>query len=281
MNYFLLNSLKINKFLYEGQYIKIEWYSALIVLGALIALSMILKEAKRYNYQTDFVFNMCFWAIMFGIVGARAYYVIFELDRFPDFWSIFKIWEGGLAIYGGIIAGFITIFLYCKKYKVRVIRMLDFIAPALLLAQAIGRWGNFFNGEAYGGPVSLSFLESLHLPKFIIDGMYITKEASYMHPTFLYESLWCLLGVVIILIFRRLKKTKVGQPTALYLMWYGIGRFFIESMRYDSLMLGGFRVSQIVSIVLVIIGVVIVMVTSRKGLYQDLYDQDDNQVLRF
>ena len=257
----------------------IEWYSVLIVVGAILALIMIIKEAKRYGYPSDFVFNMCFWSIIVGIIGARLYYVVFNLDLYTNFWDIFKIWEGGLAIHGGIIFGAITCYLYCKKYKVRTVRMLDFIAPAMLLAQAIGRWGNFFNGEAHGAVTSLESLQNLHIPEFIIDGMYI--GGAHYQPTFLYESLWCLLGVIILLIVRRLKVTKVGQPTALYLMWYGLGRFFIETMRTDSLMLGGFKVAQIVSVIMILIGLIVIMITGRKGRYEDLYDQDEKETVKF
>ena len=257
----------------------IEWYSVLIVVGAILALIMILKEAKRYGYPSDFVFNMCFWSIIVGIIGARLYYVVFNLDLYTNLGDIFKIWEGGLAIHGGIIFGAITCYLYCKKYRVRTVRMLDFIAPALLLAQAIGRWGNFFNQEAHGAVTTLESLQKLHIPEFIIDGMNI--GGIYYQPTFLYESLWCLLGVIILLIVRRLKVTKVGQPLALYLMWYGLGRFFIETMRTDSLMLGGFKVAQIVSVIMILIGLIVIMITGRKGRYEDLYDQDEKQTVKF
>ena len=157
--------------------------------------------------------------------------------------------------------------------------MLDFVAPALLLAQAIGRWGNFFNQEAHGAATTLEHLQSLHIPDFIIEGMNI--GGVYYEPTFLYESLWCLLGFIIILIIRRLKITKVGQPTAVYLMWYGLGRFFIEMMRTDSLMLGGFKVAQIVSVIMIIIGLLMIMITGRKGRYEDLYDQDRTETIHF
>ena len=240
---------------------------------------MIMKEAKRHNYPTDFVFNMCFWAIIFGIIGARIYFVVFNLDLYTNFWDIFKIWEGGLAIHGGIIFGLLTCLIYCKKYKARLVRLLDFVAPALLLAQAIGRWGNFFNQEAHGAATTLEHLQNLHIPQFIIDGMNI--GGIYYEPTFLYESLWCLVGLIIILIVRRIQITKVGQPTAIYLMWYGIGRFVIESMRTDSLMLGGFKVAQIVSVVMIIIVLLMLMITSRKGRYEDLYDQDSTNAVRF
>lgn len=259
--------------------ISIKWYSVLILLGATIAIVMTMREGKRYNYSKDYIFNMLFWAIIFGIIGARLYYVLFNLNLYTNFVDIFKVWERGLAIHGGIIFGLITIIIYCHKYHVRTIRMTDFIVPGLILAQAIGRWGNFFNGEAHGVATSLSQLQALHIPNFIIEGMHI--EGIYYQPTFLYESLWCLLGFLILLVIRRLKYTKVGQPTAFYLMWYGVGRFFIEGMRTDSLMLGGFRVAQIVSVIFFIVGLGILMITSRRGRFEDLYNKSSDQQIRF
>lgn len=269
----------MDRYIFSIGDVNIEWYSVLIVIGAILAIIMIILEAKRYGYPKDFVFNMCFWTIIMGIIGARLYYVLFNLDLYTNIVDVFKIWEGGLAIHGGIIFGLITCFLYCKKYKVRTVRMVDFIVPALLLAQAIGRWGNFFNGEAHGAVTSLGALQNLHIPDFIIEGMNI--GGVYYQPTFLYESLWCLLGVIVILIVRRLKITKVGQPTAIYLMWYGLGRFFIETMRTDSLMLGGFKVAQIVSVIMIIVGLIVIMITGRKGRYEDLYDQDEQETIKF
>ena len=257
----------------------IKWYSLLILIAVILGYLIINNEAKRFNIRNDFMFNILFWVIIFGIIGARAYYVLFNLELYDSFWEACKIWEGGLAIHGGIIAGVLVILLYCKKYKVRSIRMFDFLAPALLLAQAIGRWGNFFNGEAHGPATTLAHLQNLHIPEFIINGMNI--DGIYYTPTFLYESIWCLVGFLLLLIIRRLKITKVGQPFALYLMWYGLGRFIIESMRTDSLMLGGFKMAQIVSVIMIFIGLIIIMITGRKGRYEDLYDQDENEVIRF
>lgn len=269
----------MNRYIFTIGNFKLEWYSALIIVGAMIGISMVLKEAKRYKYSTDYIFNMLFWAIIFGIIGARVYYVLFNLELYNSFWDACKIWEGGLAIHGGLIAGILVILLYSKKYNVRAIRIFDFLAPAMILAQAIGRWGNFFNMEAHGPATTLAHLQSLHIPEFIINGMKI--NGTYYTPTFLYESIWCLIGFIILLIVRRLKITKVGQPFAVYLMWYGLGRFIIESMRTDSLMLGGFKVAQIISVLMILFGLIIIMITSRKGRYEDLYDQDENDIVRF
>ena len=163
---------------------EIMWYSFLLLIGVIVGIVLLLREGKKQNYPTDFLFNLCFWTIIFGFIGARAYYVIFNWSQYAsDPISIFKIWEGGLAIHGGLVAGFITMALYCHKYKVRLFKIVDMAVPGVILAQAIGRWGNFFNMEAHGGIVMRSTLENLHIPEFIINGMYI--NGNYYHPTFL------------------------------------------------------------------------------------------------
>ncbi len=259
-------------------FISIKWYSVLILIGVIIAMFIIIREAKRYDYSPEFVFNLLFWTIIVGIIGARLYYVVFNYEMYNNFFDIFKIWEGGLAIHGGIIFGTITAILYCKRYKVRTIRMVDFIVPGMLIAQAIGRWGNFFNQEAHGSATTLEHLQSLHIPNFVINGMSI--DGIYYHPTFLYESLACFIGFIIILIIRRFRFIKVSQPTAFYLIWYGVIRFFIESLRTDSLMLGGFKAAQIVSIIMIIIGIILLINAFKKKKYEDLYNKSQNQQLK-
>jgi len=236
--------------------INIKWYAIMILIGIIIAWILTLGESKRNGLPKFFITNLMFYCIIFGIIGARIYYVVFNLDYYTSSpLEIIKIWNGGLAIHGGIIAGLITTIIYSKKYKVNVLKVLDIIAPSVILAQGIGRWGNFFNQEAYGSEVSLSFLKSLHIPSFIIKGMKI--DGIYYHPTFLYESIFCLLGFLLLVGFRSSKSTKTGSTFSLYLIWYGILRFFIESLRTDSLMLGNVKVAQLVSIVMVVIGLMI------------------------
>ena len=250
----------------------IRWYSALILVGVILAIVLIKKEGKRFAISGDDMFNMAFWTIIIGIIGARLYYVLFNFSLYKhDPVSILKIWEGGLAIHGGIIAGVLTVLFYCKKHELRFIRVTDIAAPALILAQAIGRWGNFFNSEAHGAATSLAHLKALHIPAFIIKGMHISGV--YYEPTFLYESLFCLLGFIIMIIIRRTKYIKVGVITSFYLIYYATVRFFIESMRTDSLMLGGFKMAQIVSVIMFIIGLVSLILIIRKGKYEDLYNQ--------
>lgn len=236
--------------------ITIYWYSVLIVISVCIGIFFSIKIAKKNGLGRDFIMDLIFYLIPVGIIGARIYYVIFNFSVFKDnLLDIFKIWEGGLAIYGVVIASIIFIIFYCKKKKKDVLLTIDTLIPYLILGQGIGRWGNFINKEAHGAITTFEYLKSLHLPNFIINGMYI--NGNYYIPTFLYESLWCILGFIILLIIR--KKDNFNHKGILlfsYFIWYGIGRFFIEGLRTDSLYLGIFRVSQIVSIILILVGTI-------------------------
>jgi len=257
-------------------FFQIKWYSFLICIALILGIFLITKEAKRFKISDDFITNLIFWTVIIGFIGARIYFVIFNWDYYSIHTDeIYKIWEGGIAIHGGIIFGSLFILLYTKKYKVKTLKIFDIIAPALLLAQAIGRWGNFFNGEAHGPVTTLAFLEKLHLPQFIIDGMNI--GGIYYQPTFLYESIWCLVGVLILLIVRRMKYTKIGNIASMYLIWYSIGRFFIEGLRTDSLMLGDFKIAQIISIVLFFIGILLLILSKKKSKLENLYNEVEEQ----
>lgn len=252
-----------------------KWYTLTMLVAVILGISLIQQETKNYKIKQDFVFNMIFWTIIFGIIGARLYFVIFNWDYFSTNLSeIYKTWEGGLAIHGGIIGGLLTIYIYCKKYKVRMVRYLDFISVPLLLSQAIGRWGNFFNSEAHGVATTAEQLKKIFVPNFIIEGMKI--DGVYYTPTFFYESVASFILFIIFLIIRRGKYTKVGTMTGLYLIGYGIIRFFIEMSRTDALLLGGFKIAQIVSLIMIIIGLVIITINSRKSKFEDLYNDKNN-----
>ena len=243
--------------------ITIYWYSVTMLLAVLTGVYLAINESKKQGMHS-FVSDLVTYIIVFGIIGARLYYVTFNFDSYKNnLLSIFAIWEGGIAIYGAIIGGFLAIVYLAIKRKQSIIKTTDIIVPGLILAQAIGRWGNFFNGEAHGTRVSLQFLESLQLPKFIINGMYI--NGSYYHPTFLYESVWCILGFILLIVIRKLTKRKTGIMTYSYFIWYGIGRVFIEGLRTDSLYLGNFRISQIVSVILIIVGILGIIISITKG----------------
>lgn len=271
----------MNPVLFEFAGIEIRWYSVLILVACFAVLYLAKNEAERFGIPRDYIFNMLFWALIFGIIGARLYYVLFNLEVYlADPMEILKVWHGGLAIHGGLISGLITILLYCKKYKVRTVRILDFITVPLLLGQAIGRWGNFFNQEAHGAATTVIHLKTLFIPDFIINGM--TIDGVTYTPTFLYESIVCLIAFVVLLIIRRGKYVKVGTMTASYLLIYGILRFFIEMSRTDALMIAGFKIAQIVSVIMIIIGLGMIMIITKRGKFEDLYNDAGNSTnIRF
>lgn len=271
----------MNPILFDLGVIKIYWYSIMILAGCLVGYLVCIKEAKRFGINKEFMTNLFFYIIIFAIIGARLYYVAFNWDYYSTHINeIIRIWEGGLAIHGGVILGLLFTIFYTKKYKVPIFRILDIIVVGLIIGQAIGRWGNFFNGEAHGGITTLSHLQSLHIPEFIINGMKI--GGNYYEPAFLYESLWCIIGFIAMLIIRRLHYIKVGQITSIYLIWYGLGRFFIEAIRTDSLMLFNFKIAQIVSILMIITGIIIFILKSRGSRFENQYnDRSDIGEIRF
>ncbi len=257
-------------------FIQIYWYSIFILLGMALGMFIVLREAKRKHFNENTVTDLIFWTVIWGVIGARFHYVIYNLDYYSLHQAeIFEIWNGGLAIHGGIIFGTLYVIYFAKKRKIHILKLTDLCAPGLIAGQMIGRWGNFFNGEAYGACFAeRAVLEKLPLPKFIIDGMYIPKEGKYCQPTFLYESIWNLIGLVILLFLRKIKYIKEGQITGFYLVWYSAGRFVIEGMRQDSLMLGNFKVAQIISVILLITGLVLIWFRIRKGRFEYLYNEN-------
>lgn len=239
----------------------IHWYALIILAGVALAVYLASKEGPKKNISADDVTDFILIAFPLAILGARLYYVIFEWSYYRQHLNeVFAIWNGGLAIYGGLITGAIVLFVFSYYRLIKPIDFLDIAVPGVMIAQSIGRWGNFVNQEAFGKKVaSLDYL-----PEFIRNQMYI--DGSYRIPTFLYESLWNLVGFVIILVLRRRPNFfKQGEITAFYLIWYGCGRFVIEGMRTDSLMLMGLRVSQWLSAILVIAGLVFVISRRRKA----------------
>ncbi len=255
--------------------VKIYWYSIMILAGLLIGGTLAINEAKKWKINEDFMINLFFYLIPLSIIGARMYYVLFNYGYYKlNFLEIIKVWEGGLAIHGAIILGLLFIIFYSKKHEVNSFRLLDIIVVGMLIGQAIGRWGNFFNQEAYGAATTAKFLKSIFIPQFIINGMKI--NGVYYHPTFLYESLWCLIGFIAILFIRRYKYIKIGQVTSFYLVWYGIGRFFIEKLRTDSLMFGNFKIAQIISVLMIIAGILLYILKNRGSKLSNLYNDEDN-----
>ena len=240
--------------------ISIRWYAICIVSGLILAVYLSMKEAPRKKINPDDIIDFILIAFPLAIVGARLYYVIFEWGYYSQhLGEIFAIWNGGIAIYGGLLTGALILYLFSRRRLIEPIDFLDIAAPSVMIAQSIGRWGNFFNQEAYGTAVkSLNYL-----PSFIRDQMYI--DGSYRQPTFLYESIWNLLGFLLILILRRKPQfLRQGEITAFYLIWYGFGRMIIEGMRTDSLMFAGLRVSQWLSMILILVGFAIIIYQRRK-----------------
>lgn len=229
----------------------VYWYGIIIATGIFAAIFLSTREAEKRGIEGDHIVDMALWAIPLAFIGARLYYVLFELGYYLEHPSqIIAIWNGGIAIYGGLIAGGLTVYWYTKKKGIPIWLMLDILAPNVLLAQAMGRWGNFMNQEAHGGEVTRTFLENLFLPDFIINQMEI--NGVYYHPTFLYESLWSLLGFILIVVLRNKKHLlRQGEVALSYVLWYSFGRFFIEGLRTDSLWLFDFiRISQALSLLL-------------------------------
>ncbi|EEO3343131.1 prolipoprotein diacylglyceryl transferase [Listeria monocytogenes] len=237
--------------------ISVKWYGVIIASAVVIALLLALSEANKRKMDKEIIVDLLIWAIPISIISARIYYVIFEWDFYKNnLGEIVKIWHGGIAIYGALIGAVLTAIIFSRIKKISFWQLADVVAPSLIIAQAIGRWGNFMNQEAHGAETTRSFLESLHLPDFIINQMYI--DGAYYQPTFLYESLWNVLGFVILLIIRRTKILR-GELFLGYVIWYSFGRFFIEGMRTDSLMWGDFRVSQALSLLLIVLSIGIII----------------------
>jgi len=255
----------MNSILLDLGFIEIRWYSVLILLAFIIGYGLVISRCKKKGLNATKISDMCFYLVIICILGARIYYCIFNLDYYlSNILDIFKIWEGGLAIHGGIIAGIIFIFFYTRKHGISLLDILDVFAPALVLGQAIGRWGNFFNQEAFGPETTFEVLKNLKIPEFIIDGMYI--DNAYHHPTFIYESLGCLLIFITIIIIRNIKFIKPGQVASIYFIGYGILRFLIESLRQDSLMFFNLKIAQLVSIIMIVVGIILFILPYIKRL---------------
>lgn len=257
----------------------IKWYGIIITVGMILAFFVARAGAKKEGITDDDIYDITLLCIVFGIVGARLYYVLFKLSDFvakdgsawenvkDTFVAIVNVRSGGLAIYGGLLAGLITAFVVMRIKKIRFPVLLDVAAPAALVGQILGRWGNFVNVEAYGGVTSLPWRMGIHIASGEA-GEWISER--FVHPTFLYESLWNLAAFVLILCFYKKKKYN-GQVFLFYAAWYGLGRFFIEGLRTDSLMLGSVRISQLVAAVtFVVCAVLFVLFTVKTPKYMKL-----------
>ena len=254
---------------------EVYYYSVCISIAIIVGTFVAYIITKKYYRHIDIaIFENYTPPIIIGaILGARLYYVFLCWDYFSKHLSeIPMIWHGGLTIHGAIAGGVLVGFIKTRIDKTSFIECCDAAPWGLLVGQAIGRWGNFFNSEAHGAVTTLATLKNMLIPDFVIEGMNI--GGFYYHPTFYYEFLWCVAGFILLVILRRRKYLKVGQLTSTYFMWYSAGRFFIESLRTDSLMLGGFKVAQLVSVLLFLIALGAMMIISRKGKFEDLYNEE-------
>lgn len=259
----------------------LKWYGLLIAIGFLLAVLYALKRAKDFDIDPDRLIDVTLVSTLFAFIGARLYFVIFSSDAsyLKDPLSILYVWKGGLAIYGGIIFGFATAIWMCRVRKVNVLAAFDIASLGFLIGQGIGRWGNFFNQEAFGANTSDTYLLGM-TGSIIKTGATATSSfntSGLVHPTFLYESFWCLLGLLVLhLISKKAYKFK-GEIFSLYIMWYGLGRFFIEGLRTDSLYFGAIRISQLVAILSIIAGLVLFFIlrAHQNQLPKDLFAQED------
>ncbi|TVX81922.1 prolipoprotein diacylglyceryl transferase [Peribacillus simplex] len=244
--------------------IQVHWYGLIIGFGVLLGLIIALRESERRGLDKEIFTDMILFAVPIAIISARIYYVIFQWEYYSQNpGDIIKIWNGGIAIHGALIGSVLTAIVFAKVKKVSFWKLADIAAPSLLLGQAIGRWGNFMNQEAHGGEITRSFLENMHLPEFIINQMYI--NGAYYHPTFLYESIWNIVGVIILLSLRKVNLRR-GELFLTYVLWYSIGRFYIEGLRTDSLMLTeSLRIAQVISIVLVAVAIALMVYRRVRG----------------
>ncbi|GAX03201.1 diacylglyceryl transferase [Secundilactobacillus pentosiphilus] len=252
--------------------IQVHWYGIIIASAVIIAVTLAVREGGRRNVDADDIYDMILYALPAAIIAARIYYVAFEWPYYSQHLSeIIQIWDGGIAVYGSLIGAGIVVFFFCRSRFIPVWLMLDIAAPTVIMAQGIGRWGNFMNQEAFGQITSLSFLQGLHLPHFIISQMLI--NGAYRQPTFLYESTWDILGFIVLMSLRhRQGLFKQGEVFLSYVIWYSFGRFFVEGMRTDSLMLfNTLRVSQLLSVALFIGAIGLVIYRRRLGSQISMY----------
>lgn len=260
-----LNSVAFTLFGHE-----IKWYGILIGVGLILAVLYAFRRCRSFGVDGDKMLDVTIVGVIAGIIGARAYYVLFAWDQYKgrSFWDIINFGEGGLAIYGGVIFGLLFGYLACRWRKVRPLPMLDLACLGFLIGQGIGRWGNFMNQEAFGVNTNLpwgmySEGTNRYLTSLVNQGVAVDPLAP-VHPCFLYESIWCLLGFVLLHIFSKRWKKYDGQIFLLYLLWYGLGRFFIEGLRTDSLMWGPYRISQLLAAVCVLIPAVLLILFRKR-----------------
>lgn len=258
---FTLNPVAFTIPIFGG--VEVRWYGLIITLGIILAFTYCSYRAKQESVKFDDLLDMAIFTVIFGIIGARLYYVLTSLDKYDSFYDAIAIWNGGLAIYGGIIAGGITIYVICRIKKIKFLKVADTAAPAVMIGQFLGRWGNFFNGEAYGVEV-LEDSPLYFIRMGLIPNIESASRMHYFHPTFLYESVWNIIGFIIINIIYKKKKFD-GQIFLMYISWYGFGRMLIEGLRTDSLYVGVFRISQVVGFLCFVVGSLLLIINLTRA----------------
>ncbi len=225
----------------------VAWYGVIITIGIILACVYVMNRAKYEGIEQDHIIDFAIFVIPIAILGARLYYVLTTLDvyKYDSFYDVIAIWNGGLAIYGAVIGGALAAMAVCLYKKIKILKMYDMLVPAVMIGQMIGRWGNFVNAEAYGEVTDIFIRMGIRAENAL--------EAVYVHPTFLYESLWNLVGFLMINAYYK-KKRYHGEIFFMYMTWYGFGRFLIEGLRTDSLYVGIFRISQVVGLVSFVVG---------------------------
>ncbi len=266
--------LNINDVAFKIGSFEVRWYGLLISFVVLLSIFLGMRSCKKYNIDPNDLLDYLIFALPAAIIGLRVYYVAFNFSQYKDnLLSVFYFWEGGLAIYGGIIGAVIAIFIVSKVKKQKFLHIVDFLIGYVALGQAVGRWGNFFNQEAFGGPTTLPWgMTGDKIALFVRSQGW--DIGTLVHPTFLYESLWCFIVFTAIMLYRRSKFYKSdGECLALYMIMYGFERMLVEGLRTDSLYIGktGIRVSQLLSAILVIVGIALFIdlkVRYRKAVYE-------------
>lgn len=265
-----IEKIALNRVAFTIFGLPVYWYGVIIAVGFLLAITYILRRCPEFGLDSDKALDVLLGVAVGGIVGARLYYVIFSGQHYT-LMDILRVRDGGLAIYGGVIGGFLSGMLMCRWRKVKFLPMADATVGGVILGQAIGRWGNFVNVEAFGGNTAMPWgmagkpiadYLAAHQEQLAAQGILVDPSMP-VHPTFFYESMWCLAGFVVLAMFVKRRQLD-GEVALFYLAWYGMGRAVIEGLRTDSLMLGGFRVSQLLAVLLTVAS--FALITRRRAL---------------
>lgn len=258
-----IENFEVDPVIFSVGPISVRWYGLIITLGMVAAVLYTIYRGKQNGVSLDDVLDIALIIIPAGIIGARLYYVLTTLGSrdYSSFLDVIAIWNGGLAIYGGVIGGAVALYFVARYKKKNPFTVMDCVIPGVMLAQAMGRWGNFFNGEAFGAVVAESsplYFLRMGVISPMSREIFGDNLMHYVHPTFFYESLWNVVGFVLINVFYKKKKFE-GEILCWYAVWYGFGRMFIEGLRMDSLMVGPFRISQVIGLLCFLVGVFLIV----------------------